>query len=229
MFIKLKYLNTMNNYKRCNVVILSTNEKADLYLYQESTSENKPILQYHKDTIGSSDYKYQHLFVISDDEIKEGDWYYSNALDFVIQAFYFPLSCGDAKKIIASTDSSLKFGEDVPGIIKYKSLPQPSQSFIEEYIQRYNDGNPIEDVMVEYEDKIHYKTAVYRDNANDLNVYQINSNKLIPKINPDNTITIKGVKKSWTRDEVIELTKSAFITGSRVNDIDYFGWMNEHL
>ena len=47
-----------------------------------------------------------------------------------------------SEKIIATTDISL---------VKEYNLPQPSQQFIQKYIEEYNRGNIITDVLVEYE------------------------------------------------------------------------------
>ena len=47
-----------------------------------------------------------------------------------------------SEKIIATTDISL---------VKEYNLPQPSQQFIQKYIEEYNKGNIITDVLVEYE------------------------------------------------------------------------------
>ena len=99
------------------------------------------------------------------------------------------------KKIIATTDSSLwrpshKYASDV--IL----LPQPSQQFIEKFVEEYNKGNMITDVLVEYELKI---THGGRINNNTKMWEELTIN---PK---DNTITIKKVKKSYTQEEVDRL------------------------
>ena len=83
------------------------------------------------------------------------------------------------KEILSSTDVSL-------------GLPQPSQQFIEKYIEEYNRGNIITDVFVEYENKF--------------DEYGYDIIKSILKINPkDNTITIKKVKETYTREELYQI------------------------
>ena len=73
-------------------------------------------------------------------------------------------------------------------------LPKPSQSFIEKYIEKYNKGEQITDVLVEY--------WAHTEEHPQL------------KINPkDNTITIKPVKDSWNREEVVQLASNAFRAG----------------
>ena len=104
-------------------------------------------------------FKHQHLYIISDDKIKLFDWVYNNKENIVEQItsktqLIFVLEENKEnqtfKKIIATTDSSLwrpshKYASDV--IL----LPQPSQQFIEKYIEEYNRGNVITDVLIEYE------------------------------------------------------------------------------
>ena len=110
----------------------------------------------------------QHIYIISDEEIKEGDWFINDLnqikkcisrdtegyIDFEGGFNTKPSSC---KKIIATTDTTLKitispylFPEGGACQSKDFLLPQPSQQFIEKYIEEYNKGNVITDVMVEY-------------------------------------------------------------------------------
>ena len=90
------------------------------------------------------------------------------------------------KEILSSTNASLE-------------LPQPSQQFIQKYIEEYNRGNIITDVLVEYE--------LISNEEYFLNT--INPDENVPyfdedlKINPKyNTISIKKVKDSYTKEEV---------------------------
>jgi hypothetical protein len=53
-----------------NIHILPTDKPSNLAYYQESTSYNKAILQIVK--FESFDYKYQHIYITNDEEIKEG-------------------------------------------------------------------------------------------------------------------------------------------------------------
>lgn len=144
-----------------------------------------------------------HLYIISDDEIKESDYVYDSYKDSVYQATKVVIHNMKSldyeqylKKIIATTDTSLKekltFGGKNIKIV----LPQPSQQFIKKYIESYNKSEIITDVLVKYEGDYdeHYK-AWYAETVQ-------------PKVNPiDNTITIKKLKNNWNREEVIELIK----------------------
>lgn len=158
----------------------------------------------------SYDFEPQHLYILSDDEIKEGDWFITfcsdgsasdicNATkltdkgmyDQMTDNYYTALKESGHKKIIATTDEILGWHETAKYHIDF---PQPSQEFIQHYVEEYNKGNVITEIMVKYEVK------AYADN-------------LVPeiwdelKINPDNTINIKPVKDSWSREEVIEIAK----------------------
>lgn len=205
----------MSTMKKCKVVMLPTNQKAE-YLPTEI-----PFLKMNqKDKLVkhiaggefrkyiSLGFKSQHLYILSDEEIKAGylamNMYNNTNTIFKITKvladgyegqklnepnIFYGLS-KTLKKIIATTDSSLKvfidkaymnFGET-------ECLPQPSQSFIEKYVEKYNKGEQITEVMVEYK---HFN---YPHQAKDF----VDHEEL--NINPkDNTITIKPMENSYRR------------------------------
>lgn len=143
--------------------------------------------------------EFDHLYVISDEEIKEGDWfYYKHFGEDIIDKTnentdLVNLNNPDKyfKKIIASTDKSLE-------------LPQIPQQFIEQYIESYNKNNNIDKVMVEYENG-------YIDNRP--------VSKGILKVNPDNTINIKLKQKDiYSKEEVIKILHD-FATSDELNHI----------
>lgn len=185
-------------YKRAKVVMLPTNEKSRLF-----TGGGSLIYLNHAVDGGNGWRKQQHLYITSDDEIKEGDW----CIDLDFNRIFH---CSDAsrekyrnsKKIIATTDSSLKVKDNWHSFMDRAksieispssleqiekglniSLPQPLQQFIEKYIEEYNKGNAITDVLVEYQIT---KSEVFINNG-----VPYSSLKVNPK---DNTITIKKVK-----------------------------------
>ena len=205
-------------FKKCQVVILPSNKKASNILLKD----NKELYFQYKEPL--TNYKCQHLYITSDDEIKENDWCYDKILNIVFQTdkhtdFKYINQTDNVLKIIATTDSSLtmlkKFGEysndnherDFP---EYPiPLPKPSQSFIEVFVREYNKGNIITDVLVEYKGK-------YRTNP-DGEPIGLPVHNYQPKVNPkDNTITIKKVKDTLKdimdkspeiREEVIAFAK----------------------
>jgi len=197
--------------KKCKVVMLPTNEKAKIQrinsLYIQGTDKLFPPNVPDMKELGFvNPNKNQHLYIISDDEIKECDWFINNNGVWQHNGKIEPN--GGARKVVASTDSNLKFkrlvdcDSSVGNVIHTISMPSPSQSFIDKYISEYNKGNKLEEVLVEYDE-------VYRDATKDRWGYD-----LVLKVNPkDNTITIKRTKDSWTRDEVISLMEFALEVG----------------
>ena len=124
------------------------------------------------------------------------------------------------REVLATTDESLKIDNDITNqtsaiwnktdikrvIVGSKSLPKPSDSFISKYIEEYNKGNQITDVLVEYK----------------WNGGRAGDYEMIPKIDSDNTITIKKVKDSYSREEVIEIL-------SKMRNYCKDGWKSDSL
>ena len=171
--------------KTVKVVMLPT-EKAT-HLIKDIVSG---ILTFDKDGYGDTEYIPQHLYLISDDEIKEGDWYIATDIKSVIQCNKVTTyihggstqSPKDlAKKIVATTDNTIN--------VNYPIAEIP-ESFIQAYIESYNNGKPITEVDLEYK----------------LDNYNLKGNKRIitPKTRPDNTVIVHQAKM-YTRDEVEKL------------------------
>ena len=124
------------------------------------------------------------------------------------------------REVLATTDESLEPRNLYcnSGLFKTK-LPQPSQQFIEKFIEEYNRGNVITDVLIEYElisNEEYFGNTVNPD-------YDVPYFDEKLKINPkDNTITIKKVKDSWSREEVIEF-------GNKVKEYCKNGWKSDSL
>jgi hypothetical protein len=162
-----------------------------------NSNEIKEIINYKGLQI-----KPQHLYILSNDEIKEGDWCVKMSTNSVLF-----VDCEDNeklanelsfnyKKIIATTDNFLGYVHQGAMSQRFFTLPQPSQGFIEKYVKMYTQGNPITEVLVEYQNRYEGETGPTRFLG------------CFPRINPkDNTITIHPVKDSWSREEVIELLR----------------------
>ena len=158
----------MEQFKRAKVVMLPTNEKTNII------NTNQGLLYNSNDYIGIN----QHLYIISDDEIKEGDYYIIDDIPELLKNNGLKFIDDYCKKVIATTDTSL-------------GLPQPSKQFIEKYIEEYNKGNIITDVLVEYE-------------------YLLDDRAVLPywnlKVNTkDNTITIKKLKETYNKEELCQI------------------------
>jgi len=117
----------------------------------------------------------QHLYFITEEVIKEGDWFLHNKI--IKQCKNNSKTANklkSCKKIVATTDvlPLYKAGIEI-GLF----LPQPSQAFIEKYCEL----GGIDEVLIEYE-------------IDGLFPYKI-------KIDSHNTITIHPIKDSWTKEE----------------------------
>lgn len=194
----------MSTFKKSQVVILPT-QKGSNILTTKAPSKETIVLFYSNKLIEEGiGHQPQHLYFLSDEEPKGGDWVYHpihNTIYQWIKNAHIKFDRIDAKKIIATTDtlgiSNLTTGK----------LPNPSKEFIEVFISEYNKGNIITEVMVEYE------TATN----------QVPNGKTIDwlKVNPkDNTITIRKVKDSWSRKEVEEKLNDLhlFIRANAISD-----------
>lgn len=239
--------NDMNQLKRAQVIMLPTNQKS------KSFTRNLVDTLYlnNEKKISTEQYIIQHLYIISDDEIKEGDWKYDFKLNIIIKHGSYIDGC---KKIIATTNTSLNYikHDDTVPYPKGEQvfLPQPSQQFIEKYIESYNKGEIIIDVLVEYENyemnsivnyrgNYDFKCPNCKNNIDDLMFSKQSTlcnqcDKL--KINSkDNTITIKKLKYSWNKEEVVELLykiTADFEHSSRISGYikeKTTSWINQNL
>lgn len=193
-------------FKKCKVVMLPTNEKAIRPLIVNPSTGKMEISEWLGKTFDypaseyqKVGYKTSHLYFLSDEEIKEGDWMYNPEREPSILQCVGKGSLRGWEKIIATTaiictgyskETSKTFND-------YSYLPQPSRSFIEKYVEEYNKGNLITEVMVEY----NLMNKGY-DKPEDYPYQECEILKVNPK---DNTITIRKVKDSWNRKEVIAL------------------------
>lgn len=190
---KLKEING-RYYQQCKVVMLAT---------ENPTQISRDILTgnliYSK--IQERCLSGYHLYILSDEEIKEGDWCFYEKENRCFQATFTDVNniyaknpayrVEGIKKIISTTDTSL-------------GLPQPSQSFIKKYVEGYNSDNVIEDVLVQYD-------MVNINHDTDF------MHKYVPelKVDLDNTITIKKTKDSYSREEVLMLLQNCWQQATR--------------
>ena len=221
-------------YKKVNVVMLPTNEKSKIKLSDNNELDFFPGMMY----IAEFDWKPQHLYITSNEEIKEGDWIYHLSRKEVFRIHHFDSSnnsktivtsdkdfldlpnifikvlVSDCKKIIATTDKSITINNydssDEDAVVNCY-LPQIPQQFIEKWIEEYNKGNVITEVMVEY----NKKGIIQRGRGG------------------ERTITIRKIKESWNREEVIELCRSAHLHGEQgalnLHNQVFKQWIEENL
>jgi hypothetical protein len=152
-------------------------------------------------------YQPQHLYILSNDKIKEGDWIgYPNLKNWVPVQYLGGDLTGGEKKIIATTDTSLiikgecriRSGRMVEHYPTEKSLPQIPQIFIKQFINEYNKENIVNKGMVEFEQRYddNGKTSLYAKN------WSI-------KLNQNNEISIL-ISSKQNEDEVKEFVNTNY-------------------
>ena len=212
--MKLKEING-KHYQECEVVILSTKDNHS-QLEIDNLSINKLSFELKQYTCKNP----QHLYIVSNEKIKEGDYFLTdirnhisennsnpiwklkqcskidNGWIFNINNFGLGYNPNWCKKIIATTDSSLLItpyewkAEDVNKI--RTKYPQPPESFIAKFIKSYNEGNPITKVLVEYIIGQGFENG------------KTQSIKEYLKVGKSNEITIIK-SKIWTKEEKDEI------------------------
>lgn len=169
--------------------------------------DNNKMMLYPKTEEDHSQAQYVDLYILSDEEIKEGDAYYSK---FTKQVH---INAGDSKiewcntkssryrKIIATTDSLLKYVD----VLDHHYVDKIPQHIIEAYVKK-----PFDEVEVEYESHGCYTNGTW------------NHVEYKPKLNQDGTLAVSLVKfiddfdysnnplhpvieeKMYSREEVID-------------------------
>lgn len=218
-------------YKDCNVVMLATDKQAPIFRIGnwDKLYDSSEIL-YTNLSDFQDDESYQHLYITSDEEIKEGDWIFDNyaKINLVYQVRKCDLDsshnrCDNWEKIIATTDTLLIKGENVGDNSWYNPMPTLSQSFINTFISEYNKGNVISKVNVEYEQ------YDFDEEWSDISGAYPTWKERVKLTN--NTINIQSIKDCWTREEVIELFHSYFHSQGQGEYATMGGeqWLNNNL
>jgi hypothetical protein len=221
--------------KKHKVVTLPTDKKISKGLQIDSLAYSKFYDKFaimdEPRMLSYGDWNGYHLYIVSDDDIKEGDWIIvlrSNRIFNVPEGFIYDKE--NVKKIIATTDNSLN-----SPTIMYPTVFFIPQLFIDTYISEYNKGNIITDVEIEYEEcidifKEHILTG--SDTEKECKKYPY----LRIKVGSNNTVTIHVPKTTWTRDEVIDLCNRAFYRNSpkaplpfSYVDKDFYQWVEDNL
>lgn len=138
----------MKTKKLCPILMIKTSgiERNRGIFFKDSLQDGKLVRNHYDPNIEFSDCLYFHLYVVSDDVIRPGDW--CVLLDDFGNLFAGPQKYQDPetqhinrglRKVIATTDPHL-------------NLRSLDQELIEDFLIRYNDWNPIEEVEVTYID-----------------------------------------------------------------------------
>lgn len=233
----------MSTFKKTKVVMLPTNEKANLLL----TGRNDLYYSSKLSDFSLKEYidRFQHLYFLSNEEIKDGEYgFCMNLFNKGNQPYQIifkmdseqrqaMIELGGQKnanvfKIIATTQI-LRNSPILTDLTGRWFLPQPSQSFIEKFVEEYNKGNQITEVLVEYEEGKYNLDELRERHLKGLpHSYDYCNLKINPK---DNTITIRKAKDSWSREEVIELLhrRMEYTFGGDYDKSTTDKWIEENL
>lgn len=187
----------MKYFELAEIILTETDENSLLYL---STDVTPNLLSNWRG-------KAQRMYILSNDKIEEGDWCYDKRPDeegilhdcvYQIQDIATELRTSTEKKIIATYPSliipvkTMTTPEGVTIAIHVRNFSQPTQEFIEYFIEEYNKGNVIEDALVEYEEYLTNGWVPTYYNPDNHNLDEPAEMDYRVKINPENnTITIK--------------------------------------
>ena len=170
------------------------------HLSKPLTKEELKDANHGKDVIGIDRYfEAQNIYILSKEKINIGDWRLDIFMDNPVPK-QSDIECGPelTRKIIATTDKSLKIESELDayyrnGIGGARNLPQPSDSFIQEYIKEYNQGNQIKKMLVEYCQIEYEPIFASMEKATDVQL----------RIDSGNVITLKKIEpETYTREEV---------------------------
>ena len=202
--------------------MLPTEKASSLVLGLDNILEYDDVLR----TYGGGVFQ-QHLYIISDDKIKEGDWLLfipdesiskCDKEDFKALQEMSILEASNWKKIVATTDKSLhpeSANENVNNWGKVM-LPKLPESFIQAYIKAHNEGRTITEVDLDVEETTKFKkplASVYNSTRAILN--NLDTTYTI-KTRPDNTVIILPIiiptippkqDKLYTKDEVEKIIR----------------------
>lgn len=157
---------------RYQIVMLPTEKASEVYLGKNniliSSTKQSSIMSKNDDFIN------QHLYIVSNEEIKEGDYLYNPATNEILFASVEMLNWNNDtsqehkgwKKVIATTDKlciqnngSIKLSNKIYTLNNY--LPLIPELFIQAYIEAYNEDKVITgEVYIEteeYERAPHFK------------------------------------------------------------------------
>lgn len=217
----------------CKVIMLDVLHKNDPSRIHKHTDETLELMT---NPFGNGYFGVgypQHLYLVSNREIKEGDWTIHLATNTIYQCKHVvhDNKVIDCKKIEATTDTSLvthptHYEDGTKRAFHTTSvIPQIPQSFIEAYVKA---NGKIEEVSIEIETVGKYgnillaKSPHNNKTNSDMSIYID-----IVKTRSDNTVIIHQAK-TYTRDEVINLCRKAFHAGL-LDKVDINKWIEENL
>lgn len=194
-----------------------------------------------------------NMYILSDEDIKEGEYYFNPIANCINQCesekrerLLRATKHNGYKKVIASTDLEIirkkvyrrnnkgeTLHQDARGTYEWVYvMGRPPKTFIQEFIEAYNIGKPINEVLVDYEVK-RAECVKYECNCGGTTYDELN-------INPeDKTITITKLKDTWTNKERLRFAiefadhclREAGVDASSIGEMLKFdeNWLNKKI
>lgn len=154
-------------------------------------------------------YEFFHLHIVIDERPKPDEWFIMNGcilrkcnhikvqggIETIVDTVEGEHHNSVCKKVITTINTELLKPYREQTLNGIAILPQPSDSFIKRYIEAFNQGAAIVDVMIDYQ------SEYFDEKGNPFGESYI-------KVDKNNTITITRCKESYTRQEVDKLLDS---------------------
>lgn len=186
--------------KQFKVVMLPTKNKSMLHLAEPTNSDKKVLIQSVEETGESDLYKSkpQRLIIISDDKIKEDDWFYSKSHNGVFKCVNeddLEHYDGELSKVIASSDKKLTPKYWIP------------ESFINAYGKSYNINEPIKEVSLDVTEDFDLE---YYTPAGGIECAKKINERVLIKTREDRSVIIHK-NKTYSEAEVKTIAQEAWI------------------
>ena len=212
-----------SDIKEATVVMLPTDKNNLLTHKSNGHLVYNPTLSSTKE---SRKYQPQNLYITTDEEIKEGDYYMTDAGVFKCSV-ESKRELSNFRKLIATTDTQLtglcKEWEEFDGDWHKSNrlgLPSIPQSFIETYCK-----NPVDKVMVEYQERLEFESAEDYSYGCGIELKLTSNNELIIHQIEEKMKKRKKMKYNITSDR--ELQELAL--QKHPIEMDEFGFDKNHL
>ncbi len=216
-------------WKKCNLILIATEDSSCLMIDENGQLLFSKNFGFHEFN-PKNNFRHinrKQLYIVSDEEIKEGDYVIPNDKDYQSVWEYKPTPCpmpywgcnNNCKKVIASSKELKIYNgeEEISHMSIYRNIFLIPYEFIKQYVEEYNKGNKIEEIFVEYDSIISDEIKI------DYRSYKL-------KVDLNNTITIKTIKDNWNIEEITNLfLKFLKEENSGIRESYIKKWIKENL
>jgi|DEB0MinimDraft_12_1074336.scaffolds.fasta_scaffold00020_11 hypothetical protein len=188
------------------------------------------------DNLKGHERPHNHIYITSDDKIKEGDWYYHSIAKEIRQwdtSLEF-IAYEICSKVIATSDESLKI-KDFPELINSatRSLPNVSQSFLKEFVKSGGKKDWEVDYFPYFKGRCKDPMVCLRGcSVSDGSCRHLEYKKENTKLDLNNCIILSAVEeKMYSKDKFIESLHSYWdkMHGKGHQNISMINWIKENL